>query len=99
MIPDKGVLVGNFQFFGEPERGVIAGVGHRHDDVGFDREFSRQLATHFHSHLADIHAADNAVRPREVNVFEHAERWTLRLERPLRAYSVLVDDEYLARLD
>ena len=99
MIAHKGVRVRNLQFLCETERGVVAGVGHRHDDVGFDRKFARQLASHVRPHFADIHAADDAVRPREINVFEHAEGWLLRWERVLGAQSVFIDDQDFARLD
>ena len=73
------------EFLGKTERGVIAGVGHRHDDVGFDRELARQLAAHLGAHPGDVDVADDAVRPREIDVFEHAERRLLVAERPFGA--------------
>ena len=72
VIAHEGVLVGNVQLVREAERGVVSGVGHRHDDVGFDRKSSRQFASHFGAHLGDVDAADDAVGPREINVLEHA---------------------------
>lgn len=47
MVADKGVSVRNLQFLSETKRGIIAGVGHWHHDVGLDGKFSRQLASHF----------------------------------------------------
>ena len=49
--------------------------------------------------FADIDAADDAVRPREIDILEHAKRRLLIRERPLRAQAVFVDDEHFAGLD
>ena len=54
VVADKGVLVGNVELVREPERGIVPGVGHRHDDVGVDRKSSRQLASHLGAHFRDI---------------------------------------------
>ena len=99
MIADERVLVRNSQFLGETERRVIPRVRHRHHDVCFNRKLARQLATHFGPNFANGDAADLAVRPREVNVLEHAEGRLLRLERKFRTHSVLVDNEHFTRLD
>ena len=99
VIADEGVLVGNVELVRESERGIVARVGHRHDEVGFDRKFSRQLAAHLGPHFGDVDAADDAVGPREIDVFEHAKGRLLFLEGPFRAKAVLADDEDFARLD
>ena len=88
-----------FSSCGETERGVIAGVRHGNHDVGFDRKFSRQLAAHLGADLADVYAADDAVGPRKIDVFEHAEGRLLIRERPFRAQTVLIDDQDFAGLD
>ena len=41
----------------------------------------------------------HAVRPREIDVFEHAERWPRIRERPLGAQTVLVNDDNFAGLN
>ena len=56
VIAHKGVFVGNVELLRESERGIVPRVGHRHDDVGFDRKFSRQLAAHLGAHLGDVDA-------------------------------------------
>ncbi len=99
MIADKGVFVRNFQFLGETERGIIARVWHRNNDVGLDRKLACEFATHFGAHFANIDAAEDAVRSREINVFEHAKGRLLRLKRKLRTHSVFVDDQNLTGLN
>ena len=63
----------------------------RAHDVGFDRKFAGQFASHFGSHFGDIDAADDAVGPREIDVFEHAKRRLLIAKWPLRAQTVFVE--------
>ena len=89
----------NLHFFGETERCVVAGIRHRHNDVGFHRKLAGKFAAHFGADFADVHTADDAVRPREINVFEHAKGRLLRLKRKLRTHSVFVDDQNLTGLN
>ena len=99
MIADKGVCVRNLQFLSKAKRGIISGVGHRHDNVCIDRKPAREFASHLHAHFSDVHAADHAVRTREINIFKHAERGLFLREWPLRAQSVFIDDQHFAWLN
>ncbi len=99
VVPYECVLERNLQLFSKTKRGVVTRVGHRHDDVRFDRKSPCQFASHFHSDFSDVNAAYNAVRPRKINVFEHAECGTRIRERPFRAQSVFVDNQHFARLN
>src|SRR6202030_3710028 len=98
VISHKRVLERNLELFREPEGGVIARVRNGHDDVGFDWKLAGKLAAHLGSDLADGHAADFAVRTREVNILEHTERGALRLKGKLRTDPVFVDNQNFPRL-
>src|SRR5206468_6547894 len=99
VITDERVGVRNIQLLSETESRVISGIRYRHDDVGLNGELSRKFAAHLHPHFSDIHAADHAIRSREINVFEHAKCGPLVREWPFRAESGLVDDQDFARFN
>src|SRR5947207_220402 len=99
VIPNERVFEWNLHFLGEAERRVVSGIRHRNNDVGLHWKLPGKFAPHFGADFADIHATDDAVRPREVNVLKHAEGGLLRLKRKFRTHSVLVDNQNLTRLD
>src|SRR5206468_9756586 len=51
------------------------------------------------AHLTDVNPADHTVRAREIDIFEHAERWPRIRERPFGAQSVFINDQYFAGLN
>src|SRR5437588_11022132 len=63
------------------ERGGHAGIRHRHHDVDFDMAFTRELRAEGFSDVVDRAAADDGVRPREVDIFEDTGPRRLRRER------------------
>ena len=73
MVADESVLVGDAELLGEAERGVVAGVRHRHDEIRLDRVQAGELAAHGGAHPGDVDVADDAVRPGEIDVLEDAE--------------------------
>src|SRR5215472_3680586 len=62
----------DFRFERVAHSGGNAGVGHGHDDVGFDGMFAGEQAAKHFAALVDGPAKNNAVGPREVDVFENA---------------------------
>src|ERR1700684_2048146 len=78
---------------GNPETGA------RHDDVGFGRRFPRQLRSHRLAGIVDGSAADDRVRPGEIDIFEDAgpRRQPWQGEEALHALAV--DDHDFAVLD
>ena len=99
MIANKRVGVRDLEFLSETKSSIISRVRHRHNDVCFNRKFSRQFASHLHAHFSDVHASDHAVGTCEVHVFKHTKCRTLLWKRPFRAQAVLVDDQHFARFD
>ncbi len=61
--------------------------------------FARQLRAHGLAHVVDVAAADDGIRPREIDVFEDAGPRRHRRERLVRLRAVLVEDHHLAVLD
>ena len=47
-------------------------IGHRHDDIGIDRGFARQLAADALARLVDALAFEHAVGPGEIDVLKIA---------------------------
>ena len=80
-------------------RRTHARVGDGHDDVGAGRRFARQNAAEVGADLVHAAAEDVAVRPREVDVLEHAVRERLRGKGLDRSQPAVADHEQLARLD
>ena len=63
------------------EGGGHAGVRHRHHDVDFDMALARELRAEGLADVVDRAAADDGIRPREIDVFEDAGPRRLRRER------------------
>lgn len=99
VVAHEGVLVGNPKLLRKTERRVVAGIRHRHDDVGLDGMQPGKLPSHPAAHTVDADVVDEAVRTRKIDILEHAERPLFLVERELRADAVLVDDDDFARLD
>ena len=89
----------DLRFLAEAERGGNAGIRDGNDEVGLDRRLARQLRADVLAHLIDRRAFDDAVGPREIDMFEDAGRGLGRCERPEAAHACSVDDDQLARLD
>ena len=83
----------------EADRRRHAGIRHRHDHVGLRRRLARELGAHGLAHVVDVAAADDRIRPREIDVFEDAGPRRHRRERLVRLRAVLVEDHDLAVLD
>ena len=83
----------------EADRGRHAGIRHRHDHVGLRRRFARQLRAHGLAHVIDVAAADDRIRPREIDVFEDAGPRRHRRERLVRLRAVLIEDDDFAVFD
>ncbi len=59
--------------------------------------FLRQFASHFGADLGDVDAAHDAVRPRKINVLEHAKGLVFGREWPFGPDSVFANDDDFAR--
>src|SRR4051794_39861859 len=79
--------------------GRHAGIRHRHHDVDFDMALARKLRAEGFSDVVDRAAADDGVRPREVDIFEDAGPWRLRRERLVAVRAGLVEYDDFAGLD
>ena len=99
VVADDAELVGNAGLLREADRRRHAGIRHRHDDVGVGRRLARELGAHRLAHVVDVAAADDRIRPREIDVFEDAGPRRHRRERLVRLRAVLVEHHDLAVLD
>ena len=81
-----------------PGRSGGARLGHRHHQVGLDRELARQPPAHLDPGLVHALAADRGVRTRQVDVLEDT-ALAGRLGEPVGPQAVLVDGHELAGLD
>ena len=81
------------------DRGGHAGIRHRHHDVDLDMAFARELRAEGLADVIDRAAADDGIRPREVDVFEDAGPRRLRRKRLVALRAVLVEHDDLAGLD
>src|SRR5437899_2079901 len=72
MIADQAHAEGNLGFEGVADGGGNAGIGHGHDDIGFDGMLAREEAAEHLAALVHGTAEDDAVRAGEVNVLENA---------------------------
>src|SRR6478609_2137624 len=52
------------------ERGAVAAIGDRNDDIGFNWEFPGEFFAHLDANLIDIAIGDGAVWPSKINVLE-----------------------------
>ena len=99
VVADDAELEGNAGGLGVAERRRHAAVGHRHHHVGVGRRLAGELAAHALADLVDAAAADDGVRPGEVDVFEDAGARRHRRERLERLRALLGIDDDLAVLD
>jgi len=100
MVANKRHLEGNPRFERIAQRGAIAAVRHRHDQVGLARILASQFPAHRHAHSVHITSGDRAVRPREVDVLENAEGAPRVIGKRLDAPQALtVNHQNLARSD
>ena len=99
VVADKGGVIRNPELFGEAERGVDARVGYRDHDIGLDRVESCQFPAHIDASLADGHAAQAAVRAREIDVLKDTKGLSAFGKGKLRADPLVIDHNDLARLD
>ena len=99
MIADDAELVGDARLLGIADRRRHAGIRHRHDHVGRRRRLAREFGAHGLAHVVDVAAADDRIRPREIDVFEDAGPRRHRRERLVRLRAVLVEHDDLAVLD
>src|SRR5262245_44763570 len=76
-----------------------AGIRHGHHDVNVDMALARELRAKSLADLVDRAAANDGVRPREIDVFEDAGPRRLRWERLVAVSAVLVEHDDLAGLD
>src|SRR6202140_4586695 len=81
------------------DRGGHAGIRHRHHDVDLDMAFARQLRAERFSDFIHRSAADDGIRPREVDVFEDAGPRRFWRKRLVALRAVLVEHDDLAGLD
>src|SRR4051794_22491725 len=63
------------------EGGGYAGIRYRHHDVDLDMAFTRQLGAEGLANIVHRAAADDRIRPREVDVFEDAGPRRVRRKR------------------
>src|SRR5881394_2345208 len=81
------------------ERGRYAGIRHRHHYVDVNMALARQLRAEGLAHFVDRAAADDGIRPREIDVFEDAGPRRLWRERLVAVRALLVEHDDLAGLD
>src|SRR5205085_1743400 len=81
------------------EGGRHAGIRYRHHDVDFDMALARKLRAEGFSHVVDRAAANDRIRPREVDIFEDAGPRRLRRERLVAVGAGLVEHDDFAGLD
>src|ERR1700686_4273146 len=81
------------------DRGGHAGIRHRHHDVDRDVAFARELGAERLADVVDRAAADDGIRPREVDVFEDAGPRRFRRKRLVALGAALVEHDDFAGLD
>ena len=99
VIADQPEAQRNLGLFRIANRRADTRVGNRHDHVGVDAGFARQLAAEIGAHFVDALAEHFAVGPREIHVLEDAVRQRRVRERLDRSQAMRADDQDLARLD
>ena len=99
VIADDAELVGDAGFLRVADRRRHAGIGDRDDHVGGGGRLARELRAGRLAHVVDAAAADDRIRPREIDVFEDAGPRRHRQERLVRMRAVLVEDQNLAVVD
>ena len=99
VVADDADLVGDAGLLGIADRRRHAGIRHRDDHIGLRRRLARELGAHGLAHVVDVAAADDGIRPGEIDVFEDARPRRHRRERLVRVRAFLVEDDHLAVLD
>ena len=99
MVADDAELVGNAGFLRVTDRRRHAGIRHRDDHVGRGGRLAREFDAAGFAHVVDAAAADDRVRPGEIDVLEDARPRRQLAERLFRMGAVLVEDENFAVLD
>ena len=92
---DQPLAVGDAGLMGVADGGRDGGVRHADHHIGLDRGLTGQLPAHPHTCRVEELTPEHAVRPREVDVLEHAKSGTLRLHRLKGADAAAVDDDGL----
>jgi hypothetical protein len=81
------------------EGGGHAGIRHRHHDVDLDMAFARELGAKGFSDFVHRAAADDRIRPREVDVFEDAGPRRLRWKRLVAVCALFIEYDDFAGFD
>src|ERR1700738_4933298 len=81
------------------ERGRHAGIGHRNHHIDLDMAFAHELRTEGFSDFIHRSAADDRIRPREIDIFEDAGPWRLGWKRLVALRAALIEHDDLAGLD
>jgi hypothetical protein len=81
------------------QSGGHAGIRHRHHDIDLDMALAGELRAEGFSDIVDRAAADDGIRPREVDIFEDAGPRRLRRERLVAVGAGLVEHDDFAGLD
>src|SRR4051794_9386390 len=84
---------------GVADRGRYAGIRYRHHDIDFDAALARKLPAKSLADFIDRAAADDGVRPREVDVFEDAGPRRFWRERLVAVRALFVEHDDFAGLD
>ena len=99
VVADDAELVGNARRLGVTDRCRHAGIRHRNDHVGRRRRFAGEFGAGSFAHVIDAAAADDRIRPGEIDVFEDARPRRHRRKRLVRMRAVFVEDQDFAILD
>src|ERR1700710_522372 len=81
------------------DRGGHPGIRHRHHDVDLDMAFARELRAEGFADFIDRAAADDGIRPREIDVFEDAGPRRFGRKRLVALHAALVEHDDLTGLD
>src|ERR1700749_1163008 len=99
MVADDTQIERQLRLFRKTDGGGEGGIRHRHDHVGRGRRLAREFHTGALAQVVDIAALDHGVRPREIDVFEHAETMRMLVERMQALDAIFGYDDHLTRLD
>ena len=99
VVADDAELVGDTRLLGISYGGGNSRVRDRYDDIGCGGSFTGQLRAAGLADVVDAAAADDRVRPGEVDIFEDARTRRHRLERLVRMSAFVVEDQDFAVLD
>src|SRR5262249_18373602 len=99
VVADDAEFVRHARILAVAERGGYGRIRYRHHDVDIDVAFACELLAKTLAHFVDRAAADDGVRPREVDVFEDAGPRRLWREWLVAVGAALVEYDDLAGLD